>query len=156
LNIRDWREMRKVEILELGSVDGKVKTVPTGEIGYFHQFGTDHEGYKAGPGNFPAAIVEMPDGSIRLEYAKFIKFLNPIEQADESNEANLPQKFAEKGILIAKDVKVFGRPVFEYNRGQLISIIGMMVDGERRREEIEDASKEFESDLRELGWLGIP
>ena len=71
--------MRKVEILELGpgSVDGKANLVPTGEIGYFHQFGTDYGEYEVGPGNFPIAIVEMPDGEVKLVYAEFIKFIDP-------------------------------------------------------------------------------
>ena len=73
-----------------------------------------------------------------------------------SNEAKLPQKFAEKGIVIAKDVKVFGRYVFEYNRGQLIAIIGMMVDEGKRDAETRSEEKEFESFLHECGWIGIP
>lgn len=72
-----------------------------------------------------------------------------------SNEAKLPQKFAEKGMLIAKDVKVFGRPVPEYNKGQMIAIIGMMVDESKRDVEIRSEEKEFKSFLHECGWIGI-
>lgn len=73
-----------------------------------------------------------------------------------SDQVKLPQKFADKGRRIALEVKVFGHIVDEYSRSDLLSIIGMMVDEDARGTKIEAEKREFESFLRESGWLGLP
>lgn len=74
--------MRKVEIVKREYISGgDYVMVPTGEAGYFHRFGIDHEEYETGPGNYPVAIIEMPTGNIKIVYAEFIRFLEPDHQA---------------------------------------------------------------------------
>lgn len=73
-----------------------------------------------------------------------------------NDQIKLPQKFADKGRRIALEVKVFGHTVDEYDRSDLLSIIGMMVDNDRRETEIKADADDFKSLLRGFGCLGLP
>jgi len=46
------------------------------EIASFHQFGTDYEEFENGPGPFPIAVIELPDGSVITPRADMIQFLD--------------------------------------------------------------------------------
>lgn len=55
--------------------DKKTIYVPDG-FGTFIQYSTDYEEYEAGPGNYPVAIIEKDDGTVKaydLAQIKFIK-----------------------------------------------------------------------------------
>lgn len=46
-------------------------------LAVFHGFSMDHEDYESGPGHFPVAIVEFPDGHIETHRVERIKFIKP-------------------------------------------------------------------------------
>jgi hypothetical protein len=70
--------MRKVMVTSYENAPGTKQWVEVdkGEA-VFHGFGTDHEEYESGPGNYPIAIVEFPDGHIETPRAERIRFLTP-------------------------------------------------------------------------------
>ncbi len=57
---------------------GKLKPQEMG-VATFHEFGQDHQEYEGGPGNYPVAIVEWPDGRVESVYVDMIRFLEPNE-----------------------------------------------------------------------------
>lgn len=55
---------------------GEYKTIT--RVGYarFHAFGTDYQEFENGPGNYPVAIIEWPDGQVETVCASSIKFVS--------------------------------------------------------------------------------
>lgn len=52
----------------------------------FHRFGTDYDQFEAGPGLYPVAVVELPDGNVVTPPASMIQFLDvtaPQPQDDQ-------------------------------------------------------------------------
>ena len=43
----------------------------------FHCFSMDYEEFDEGPGNYPVAIIEWPDGEVDTVRASLIQFVNP-------------------------------------------------------------------------------
>ena len=70
-------DKRKVVVYEWQRAKGQthLEKVSIGN-GLFHEFGTDYEEFETGPGNYSAAIVEMPDGSIKNVPVELIVFNN--------------------------------------------------------------------------------
>lgn len=60
--------MRQVAVFKDYRHEGKVR------IGTFHGFSADHIEYESGPGNFPVAIVEYPDGTVEPAHVSRIVF----------------------------------------------------------------------------------
>jgi hypothetical protein len=67
---------RKVKVLENLHRDGAWRMTVKCESAIFHGFGFDYEEFEDGPGNFSAAIVEYPDGSVGLVRADRIQFID--------------------------------------------------------------------------------
>jgi hypothetical protein len=65
----------------LKNENGDYEKVEIGEA-LFHQWGVDYEEFESGPGNFSVAIVEYNDGSIKMIYPPYIKFLPPVPGKD--------------------------------------------------------------------------
>lgn len=73
---------RPVEVKEWIKCDGETRsTLKVVGQGLFHQFGTDHMEYDNGPGPFPGAIVEMPDGTVKFLALQQIRFLDKVIEA---------------------------------------------------------------------------
>ena len=70
--------MRKVMVSSYENIPGtkQYDMIEKGEA-VFHQFGTDFEEFESGPGLFPVAIVEFPDGHIETPRAEWVRFLVP-------------------------------------------------------------------------------
>lgn len=69
---------RIVEIYQNQRVDGEMVKVLIG-LGTFHGWGFDvNEDYA---GSSTTAIVELPDGTVRLIYPTFIRFQSPEDAA---------------------------------------------------------------------------
>ena len=66
-------------VLKRARIDGTWRTVERG-IARFHCFGVDYEEFETGPGNYSAAVVEWPDGTVELVPAGLIKFLDRGQQ----------------------------------------------------------------------------
>lgn len=66
--------MRKVEFQYIKTVLGKGIWTEK-EIGLFHQWANDFEGYESGPANFTIALVEKEDGTIVKVTPEHIKFI---------------------------------------------------------------------------------
>jgi len=43
-------------------------------VAIFHQFGVDYEEFENGPGMFSVAIIETPDGQVKMVRADMIRF----------------------------------------------------------------------------------
>jgi hypothetical protein len=41
----------------------------------FHQFGCDYEEFEYGVGNFTTAVIELPDGTVKIVCADQIRFI---------------------------------------------------------------------------------
>ena len=65
--------MKTVTLLKRTRSFGNV-TITDDGTGLFHGWGVDYEDSDSGPGNYTCAIVEMPDGSVRLPRADMIRF----------------------------------------------------------------------------------
>jgi hypothetical protein len=61
----------------------------------FHCFSIHHEEYENGPGHYPAAVVEWPDGKVESVPVGHIQFIvptvNPWNEAQAQHSAPLPQ-----------------------------------------------------------------
>jgi hypothetical protein len=67
--------MRKVKTFRWKENENRtLQKVEDGE-GVFIQYGIDYEELEAGPGSFTAAIVEMPDGSVKSIPVDLIQFI---------------------------------------------------------------------------------
>lgn len=66
---------RRIKFSEWGRVNGEYKQIE-GFEGLFHGWGVDYEELDEGPGSFTVAIVEMPDGTIKLPQARNVQFLD--------------------------------------------------------------------------------
>ena len=68
--------MRKVLVSARENVAGTRDwvVVDKGEAA-FHCFSTDHEEFEGGPGLYPVAVVEFPDGRVDVVRAERIRFL---------------------------------------------------------------------------------
>lgn len=72
------KQKRYVRVLENLHRDGKWQMLVKHWRAVFHGFGSDYEEFSDGPpGNFSAAIVELPDGSVILPRADRIQFIDP-------------------------------------------------------------------------------
>ena len=79
--------MRKVVVMHMVKVDLPTPENPRAPAHYwekaekgeavFHQFSTDHEEFEDGPGNYPAAIIEWPDGQLESVHVNFLRFVDP-------------------------------------------------------------------------------
>lgn len=68
--------MRTCKVFKNEKIDGKWQRVFESEA-VFHQFSTDHEEFEMGPGPYPVAIVEFPDGSLASRPVELIRFNEP-------------------------------------------------------------------------------
>lgn len=50
------------------------------EIGeaLFHQFGSAYEEFESGAGNYSTAIIELPDGTVKMVRAEHIRFIGDL------------------------------------------------------------------------------
>lgn len=79
--------MRKViysEFVKVGEIKapgitsrGRLELQEIGEA-IFHQFSIDHEESENGPGNYPVAIIELPNGTVKAVHATHIRFIEPL------------------------------------------------------------------------------
>ena len=53
----------------------------------FHGFFSDYEEFEAGPGNYPAALIEWGDGKIESVVAHSVRFLVPTLELEVIKEA---------------------------------------------------------------------
>jgi hypothetical protein len=69
---------RRVIVSRPQYVNGGRNPVPAQAPGEarFHCFSTDHEEYENGPGHYPAAVVEWPDGKVESVPVGHIQFIN--------------------------------------------------------------------------------
>lgn len=44
----------------------------------FHQFSVDYEEFETGPGNYAAAIIELPTGEVKVIRADLIRFIDNV------------------------------------------------------------------------------
>lgn len=51
--------------------------------GTFHQWGNCYEEFESGPGNYTAAVIELPDGTIEMPLATNVKFTDNSAPAKE-------------------------------------------------------------------------
>lgn len=75
-----------IEILENGPTTSRLRPVRVFKLtknvwgiegdGVFHGFSQDHEEYDNGPGMFPVAIVEFPDGRVIAKSLSTIQFMD--------------------------------------------------------------------------------
>ena len=70
--------MRAVTVFKREQVDGKWQNVKESDA-IFHCFSTDHEEYQEGPGPFPVAVVEFPDGSLASRHVDLVRFTEPTQ-----------------------------------------------------------------------------
>jgi len=68
--------MRKVNILQWKRLESGALEKASGEVGYFHEWGTDFEEFESGPAQFTVAIVEKKDGSVVMVAADMIQFID--------------------------------------------------------------------------------
>jgi hypothetical protein len=85
--------MRTVKIFKYEKRELKDAAHPFGETyhekveqgtGLFHGWGSNYEEFENGHGNFSAAIVEMPDGSVQQPPADMVQFLSSPNVAGET------------------------------------------------------------------------
>ena len=83
--------MRKVMVSSYENIPGtkQYDMIEKGEA-VFHQFGTDYEEFENGPGLFPVAIVEFPDGHIETPRAEWVRFLVPNARNEGTPLAAVP------------------------------------------------------------------
>ena len=75
---------RPVAIIDwVRGTNGRVEKNAAGEYekrvvdnGVFHGFGFDFEEFESGAGNYSVAIVELSDGTVTMQRADMIKFLD--------------------------------------------------------------------------------
>ena len=74
-NITACAGKRRCEVYEWN-----IKTSPRKKIlvgtGTFHLWATDYVEFETGPGHFPAAVVEMDDGTVRSVHVEGILFID--------------------------------------------------------------------------------
>lgn len=69
-------------MVEVSKYNGK-SWEPSGTA-VFHGFFSDYEEFEAGPGNYPASLIEWEDGKIESVVAHSVRFLVPtLELGDE-------------------------------------------------------------------------
>jgi hypothetical protein len=70
---------RRVIVSRLQYVNGGINPVLVQAPGEarLHCFSTDHEEYENGPGHYPAAVVEWPDGKVESVPVGHIQFIVP-------------------------------------------------------------------------------
>jgi hypothetical protein len=51
----------------------------------FHRFSMDYEEFDEGPGNYPVAIIEWPDGKVDTVRVSLIQFVNPTVIANAAD-----------------------------------------------------------------------
>lgn len=76
-------------MVEVSKFNGK-SWEPSGTA-VFHGFFSDYEEFEAGPGNFPAALIEWEDGKIESVGAHSVRFLVPtlgLERTKESLQSS--------------------------------------------------------------------
>ena len=66
---------RPVEVGHRPSIDGSKQVGPV-RVGSFHTFTTDYEELQDGVGQYPAAIVEFGDGTVKTFPLYRIRFLD--------------------------------------------------------------------------------
>jgi hypothetical protein len=80
INPKAIEQNRRVTIEKRVIVDGEWKTLSdTRGEAKFCFFSTDHEEYENGPGHFPVAVVEWPDGRLESFHVDFIRFVSAGE-----------------------------------------------------------------------------
>lgn len=55
-------------------------------IGIFQGYSQDHVEFETGPGNFPVAIVEKPNGRVDSVHVHLIEFVEATEPAEEERD----------------------------------------------------------------------
>lgn len=84
INPKAIEQNRRVTIEKKVIVDGEWKTLSdTRGEARFCFFSTDYEEFENGPGLFPAAVVEWPDGRLESFHVNFIRFVKD-SPADET------------------------------------------------------------------------
>jgi hypothetical protein len=70
------QRMRKVKVFKRQWVAGQLTSskIENGE-GLFVKYSVDYEEFESGPGHFPVAIVEMPNGTVKSLPVDLIQFL---------------------------------------------------------------------------------
>jgi hypothetical protein len=53
--------------------------------GVFHRFSMDHEEFDEGPGNYPVAIIEWPDGKVDTVRVSLIQFVTPTVTSNSAD-----------------------------------------------------------------------
>ena len=66
--------MGKVTIMASGI--GRPVEVSDGDVGRFHCFGTDFEQLDSGLAQYPVAIIELDNGTLRIVPVQWVKFLD--------------------------------------------------------------------------------
>jgi hypothetical protein len=74
--LNDWLGIHsRVMVYKNERVNGNIVKTPRC-VAIFHQFTQDHVEYDSGPGPYPAAIIELQDGTLESIHVELLRFLD--------------------------------------------------------------------------------